>query len=207
MEVPAVCKSILYFEGAIEALVPAHRRGNKYAMNNRRNNGKLQSKTERECLGLIDNCEHAAEFADLMNENGQRYFAWNFVNLYYGGDQQSSSDKVPAPIMNRCARRGSNLLFLFIHAAKSAETYQNIRAYNRDIKELWGFMSAYKVPGIDNGCLRKLFRGKWGHFSPKVCPALTGEDESIRKTHQDREKHKNIIMRKLGISTVTKRDS
>lgn len=80
-----VARSILHFEAAMEVLVPAHRRGNEYARSNKVDNPNLAGKSENQCFQLIDKCTDRVYIADLMNANGDRYYAWKFRNLYYGG--------------------------------------------------------------------------------------------------------------------------
>jgi hypothetical protein len=42
-------------------------------------------KTLRQCFQLVDQCSNNTEIADLMNDNGDRHYGWNFTNLYDGG--------------------------------------------------------------------------------------------------------------------------
>lgn len=80
-----ICRGIPYFEGDINALLPASRRNNEYAASNIHANSRLSRMDFGACLASIENCENNVEIAELMNDNGRRYYSWNFTNRYYGG--------------------------------------------------------------------------------------------------------------------------
>lgn len=80
-----VASTILWLETAFEVLVPDSRRGNICCKSNRLDNPKFLEKTPAQCMVLIDECENNVAVADLMNNEGDRYYAQNFKNLYYGG--------------------------------------------------------------------------------------------------------------------------
>lgn len=80
-----LCRAIIWFELAFEVLVPRGRRQNEYAKSNRYDNPRLQGKMTTECMALINACDSNPAIATLMNNDGDRYMGWNFLNLYYGG--------------------------------------------------------------------------------------------------------------------------
>jgi Putative amidoligase enzyme len=81
----SISRSILWFESGFEVLVPQSRRGNEYAKSNRVDNPVFQGKTGPECFQLIEQCANNVDIVNLMNNDGDRHYAWNSKNLFYGG--------------------------------------------------------------------------------------------------------------------------
>ncbi|KAG6368441.1 hypothetical protein INS49_002648 [Diaporthe citri] len=62
------------------ALLPPHRTGSYWAKTHSNNVKKFMGKTVAGCIKLIQACKSIEDLIMLMNE-GNRYFAWNFMNL------------------------------------------------------------------------------------------------------------------------------
>lgn len=71
----SLAKSILYFDRAIEALVPLERRENHYTAHNKEDNSLLQRKSMTTCIKILDRCNSPGDIADTMNDGGDRYLA------------------------------------------------------------------------------------------------------------------------------------
>lgn len=90
-ELKRVCKSILYFEEAMEVIFPEARRSSKYCRSNRFNNPEfIETEGERaqprdmaECFRAIETCRDVQSLAETMGM--RKYMAWNFVNVFYCG--------------------------------------------------------------------------------------------------------------------------
>lgn len=39
----------------------------------------------KQCIAMINECQNNRVIVDLMNNDGDRYYAWKFTNLYYYG--------------------------------------------------------------------------------------------------------------------------
>jgi hypothetical protein len=77
-------KAVLWFEPAIQAIIPAHRRDNEYRMSLSANNPAFKGVPIHQCLQMTDQKQNKNEVADLMNINSNRYYTVNFLNLYFG---------------------------------------------------------------------------------------------------------------------------
>jgi len=72
--VKAICRSIVYFEFAFEALLPSTRRCNPWTKSNVYDNDHFPDKRLRTCFGLIDGCQTIPDIVELMNEGEDKYF-------------------------------------------------------------------------------------------------------------------------------------
>ena len=71
----AICRSIIYFEFAFEALLPPHRRQNIWAKSNVYDNDHFPDKKLGACFSLIDGCETISRIVELMNDGDDEYLA------------------------------------------------------------------------------------------------------------------------------------
>ena len=76
-----ISKSVIFFESAINALVPAHRQINKWVASNRIDNMNLAGKGMEQIFREIEQCGSLDELVQLMNPDYDRYYAWNFTNV------------------------------------------------------------------------------------------------------------------------------
>ena len=86
MQVRAVACAALYFEEAINALVPVNRLGNEYCESFSACNENIRGKTVAECVAKVENLSDIVGAVDLMNpgRGNDRYYTWNFTNLRRG---------------------------------------------------------------------------------------------------------------------------
>lgn len=193
----SICRSIFYFEGAINAILPAHRRNNEYAASNRCENSRLREKDLGECLRTLDDCQNNVDIADLMNDNGKRYFTWNFTNLYYGGKSTVEFRQAPGVSDESACLPWIEFVVLFINSSQRMSDLQQLSRFSRNVRGLLGFLMAFDISGSDHAVLRKLFRGKSGSINPTPAKTLTTEE---RETFQAKEREanaRNLIMKKL----------
>jgi hypothetical protein len=71
--VKAICRSIVFFEFAFEALLPPHRRRNIWAKSNVYDNDHFPDKNLGACFSLIDGCQAVPRIVELMNDGDDKY--------------------------------------------------------------------------------------------------------------------------------------
>jgi Putative amidoligase enzyme len=78
-----IAQCIMFFEPAIEALLPDERRGNSYMKSNWLDNRKfgLQNKSPRQAIREIGLAQTRQEIVGLMSPDLDSHFAWNFQTL------------------------------------------------------------------------------------------------------------------------------
>ncbi|KAJ6138445.1 amidoligase enzyme-domain-containing protein [Penicillium samsonianum] len=193
----SICRSIFYFEGAILAIVPDHRRSNAYTASNRCDNSRLKGKSVRECLSILDGCENHVEIVDLMNDNGRRYFAWNFTNLYYGGKATLEFRQAPGASDETACLPWVEFVASFVNSSKMMSSDRNISRFSRDVQGLRRFLTSFGVSGSNRGILESLFRGKSGYINPSPVRALVTAEQETLKAKEDEGNAKNLVMKKL----------
>ncbi|KAJ5797702.1 amidoligase enzyme-domain-containing protein [Penicillium pulvis] len=194
----SVCRSILYFDGAIEAMVPECRRRNQYTLNNRRGNGIFIGKDISGCLRLVEKCKHPVEVADLMNEGGKRYFAWNFTNLYYGGLATIEFRMAPGASDETMCLPWVEFVVCFAHASKTTSSYRDLLQYSRDVQGLRRFLLSHEVSGLNRTILDHIFKGKSGYIVPQASQELTEAQRAELETRMQELGRRNCMMKKFG---------
>ncbi|KAJ5778191.1 amidoligase enzyme-domain-containing protein [Penicillium odoratum] len=193
----SICRAIFYFEGAINTILPANRRNNEYAASNLRENSRLRGKDLRNCLKTIDDCQNNVDFADLMNDNGKRYFAWNFTNLYCGGKYTVEFRQAPGVSDESASLPWIEFVVLFINSSQGISNPQQLSRFSQDVRGLLGFLREFDMPDSDHAVLHNLFRGKTGLIDPAPTKTLTTEERQNFMAKEREAKAKNLIMKKL----------
>jgi hypothetical protein len=189
----------IYFEGAIEALVPRERRSNEYTANNRRDNSLLKGKSITTCLSLVNRCNHPAEIADLMNDGGARYLSWNFTNLYYGGLATVEFRQAPGAIDETMCIPWVEFVVTFVHGSKMNSSYRDLLQYSRDVEGLRRFLTRHEVYGFKRSLLDHIFRGKSGFVVPQAVRTLSEEERTALRAKMEEGRKKNLMMMKFGL--------
>lgn len=79
------CLSIFHVEGAIEAIVPHHRRHNIWATNNYRDNEVLRGKSVEACAALVDACTSVTVKWYWRLQQDVRWSLWKMLMAEMGG--------------------------------------------------------------------------------------------------------------------------
>ena len=82
IQLKAIARAILYFEPAINALVPSHRRGNTWCKSLYASNPEFKDMEDDPQLAIakLDCVEEENDIVDLMNPDSKGY-VWNFESL------------------------------------------------------------------------------------------------------------------------------
>lgn len=159
--------SILYFEAALEVLVPPTHRANEYAKSNWIDNSNLRDRSLEECFQLIDQCTDLVKIVELMNDGGDRCYSWNFVNLFYGGKMTIEFRRGPGVIELDQILSWVDLSVSFVWAAMHSGSPSQLSGYSQNVQGLRHFINAHLVAGVNAGShLAPLFHGKSGSLQP-----------------------------------------
>lgn len=116
-----------------------------------------------------------------MNDNGRRYFAWNFTNLYYGGKATLEFRQAPGASDETACLPWVEFVASFVNSSKMMSSDRNISRFSRDVQGLRRFLTSFGVSGSNRGILESLFRGKSGYINPSPVRALvTAEQETLK---------------------------
>ncbi|KAG8164617.1 hypothetical protein KVR01_004892 [Diaporthe batatas] len=190
-ELKSICMAVVYFEDAFEAIVPEHRRGNQWIKSNTVDNPKLANLPTAQIFERIKACENAVEIADLMHPD--RYYAWNFTNLYYGGKATIEWRRAAGVTSAEGCLVWAELAIDFLQSARRPGV--QLGKYSRDVAGLRAFVGEGLVAGMsDERYLRPIFEGKSGSLKPLK---LKEKDEDLLKKKEKQDKKKNLMMKKL----------
>jgi hypothetical protein len=73
--------AIIWFEPAMEVILPKQRRQNIWAKANHKDHPQFRTRTVENIFHMINSCETTDALIDCMNPEDDRYFGWNFTNL------------------------------------------------------------------------------------------------------------------------------
>ncbi|PKY03710.1 hypothetical protein P168DRAFT_305046 [Aspergillus campestris IBT 28561] len=193
----ALSRAILFFEPAFEVLLPIERRGNEYARSNRIDNPRLSKKSGMELFQIIDQCTHPVHVADLLNDGGNRYYGWNFVNLYYGRIQTVEFRRGPGVCTIGPCIAWIELIIRFAQAALGVTTTK-LLGQKDDVAGLWKFIIE-NSPAADSEIPRPLFHGKSGSLGPRLIRDLAPEEQEKLARKQAEAEKKNFISMKMRL--------
>lgn len=146
---------------------------------------------------MIDECQSNQDIVDVMNNEGDRYYAWNFTNLYYGGKKTIEFRRSPGAEDDEGCISWVELAVSFVQAAIKYGTTVSLEIYKKDIEDLLRFIRGARVPQLNRPqAMQQLFSGKTGAMMPTQVGILSAEQlaELHRKIAQDGKK--NLILKK-----------
>lgn len=180
-ELKRICKSVLYFEEAMEILFPEARRRSKFCRSNRFNNPQFietdgegaQPRDMADCFRTIEKCRDVQSLAEIMGM--RKFMAWNFVNVFYSGwsdDGGTIEFRRPPGVTNPddCLA-WMELAVHFIHAARELQGpgFRLDAQYTRDVAGLQRFIyEGLRDRGPKPKYLQSLFHGKSGLVPPII---------------------------------------
>src|ERR1700709_1747639 len=139
--VKAICRSIVFFEFAFEALLPPHRRRNIWAKSNVYDNDHFRDKKLGAYFSLIDGCKTISEIVELMNDGDDKYFGWNFLNLLEDGKTTIEFRRPPGvKNVNECLAWVEFTVTFVQAAVESGNTLTNNMGVAENVQALKNFL-------------------------------------------------------------------
>lgn len=182
-----ISQAIIYFDSAIECLVPPHRRQNVWSKSNRVDNPKLNGKSDSRILKMIDSYETLDDIVMLMINGSDRNYGWNFTNIYTGGTFTVEFRRGPGAAQREICLQWTEFVINFVHAAKCGGTESELAVYSRDVQGLRHFLRGYPVSKGDPSLINPLFENKTGSLQPRriedriIAEAGTGSRTKMKK--------------------------
>jgi hypothetical protein len=152
-ELKKIARAAIRFETAIEALVPAARRGNKYAKSNWLDNPSLGHKniSRLEFIAKIGQVSNVEELVECMGERFNRNYSWNFESLMDTHKHTIEFRKPPvshAP-KGHHALSWAELTISFVQASIKCESPEGLMQIPATTDGLRWFLDQGKVAGIN----------------------------------------------------------
>lgn len=163
-----ICVCILYFEGAIDVMLPEERLGNAFAMSHRMDNFTFVELTMDECFDLIHEQQTVQDIVILMANENQKNFGWNFLNLTEDFNRTIEFRRAPGVTDVEDAMAWVEFAITFLcAAAKCSRT--DLELYGKDVAELRELIEN-EVGAANMGLMDRLFEGKSGWLRPRRAP-------------------------------------
>jgi hypothetical protein len=146
---------------------------------------------------MIDECQTNQDIADLMNNSGDRYFAWNFKNLYHGGKATIEFRRAPGVKDVRGCCAWVELAASFVQAAILSGSIKSLERYERKEEGWRGFIQTNIQPLNTPQAMQQIFDGKSGSLNVKKIPTLTAKQRAVLQKKTDADNKKNLMLKKF----------
>ena len=199
-QMKSVARAVLYFESALNALVPADRLKSKFCKSFHASNPNFKGKTMDKCVALVDATKNNVAVIELMN-NPDRCFAWNFQNLWQGRPLTIEFRQAPGVASSADALAWAEFAVTFVGAAiKAAGSHKALQKYAINVGGLAAFLKNGVVSGVSDARVLAKITGK-AKDSAKIdgtVPAPLDKDAEKRYERKvSDEVKKNIFMKKM----------
>lgn len=145
---------------------------------------------------MIDGCQSNQDIVDLMNDGGNRYFAWNFVNLYYGGRMTIEFRRGPGVEDVDGCFAWVEFAVSFVQAAILSGSIRGLEEYEKNVEGLRSFILTNTQPLNTPQAMQQIFIGKSGSLMVRKIPALTAEQRAMLQKKTDEDDKKNLMLKK-----------
>lgn len=193
-ELQGICQAIIHFERAMAVLLPPHRNGSFWAKTHSNNIQAFRGKTVGACIKLIKACKSIDDLVTLMNE-GNRYFAWNFMNLDKEYLKTGTIEwRQPAAMTTaRGCTAWIELALAFVLAGRRPDV--TVEDYPGTVEGLKDFVCKGLVEGMsESRYLSAIFNTKTG-AAALIAPTMPTKAELETKVKEDQKK--NLMLLKL----------
>lgn len=141
-EIKCIACSVIYFERAIEALMPPHRRGNRFAMSNYLASPYLrrEGKSRQDSIELIEMARDELEVFRFIQGYDNKNFAWNFRNLVQGNKGTIEFRQPPASSTSAQSLSWAEFVMNFIQSSVKLGSFTNLKTFPDNIRGLRSFL-------------------------------------------------------------------
>jgi len=197
-ELKSIACAIIHFEDAFQVLLPIERRQNEYAKSNRLDNERLSAKTLDQCFEMIAGCTSNVDVADLLNDGGDRYYAWNFTNLYFGRKMTVEFRSPPGVTNAEASKSWIELTVSFVEAARHVHSLAHMQSFPPTVSGLLAFINEGITPGFDKPSkMLALFAGKSGATTPLPIASLSAPRLGKLAEKKVQDDKKNVMVKKI----------
>lgn len=170
-----IAQAAIQFEPAIEALIPASRRGNKYAKSNWLDNPSLghYNLSRSECIDKIAKVRNAEELVEMMGDTFDRDYSWNFTSLRCLKKPTLEFRKPPVCTTVEQTLGWAEFTISFVQAAIKCSTSERLHQVPPTVQGLRWFLEQGHEPAVNEpSLLNVIFNGKPANaaLAPKPRP-------------------------------------
>ena len=190
--VKRVATASLWFEPALKAIMPDHRRGNAHCLSNYLYNSKFYGKSIEYCLERIDGCRDKEELLKLMKgEYVARDWTWNFTNLQETAKQTIEFRQPPGVTNVNGCFAWTEMTLRFVSASLRWAVLGKMKSWTRNISGLREFLDSGAIAGgvynLESNGDEYILQGKVEKKEPKFIGQIGEERRALAKTKREME--------------------
>lgn len=216
-ELKRLAQAIVHFEPAVEALVPADRRGNKYVKSNWLDNPSFGHvlKTRAEATALIENVNNIDELVQLMEQRFDSNYAWSFETVRDVSRPTIEFRKPPVSRTPEQALSWAEFVISFVKASLRTPSVERLGEVPPTLGGLRWFLKKGRIVGVSEPRrLDRLFRGKDDDSTLAPIPRTENffDSVAIREVWRERlvkkaaEDHEEIVEFAKGVNPPYRRE-
>lgn len=190
--------AIIWFEPAIEVILPKQRRQNLWAKANHKDHPQFKAQTVEKTFHMINSCETIDALIDCMNPQDDRYFGWNFTNLRKDAIGTIEFRRPPGVTGRVASLSWMNFTAAFVRAAATVQDPTDLLKNEQSVEGLKSFLRIAMPTGVHlrDECGR-IFRNKSGRIDVVPLRALTQQERELLQAKKEDKEKRNTIMKKL----------
>ena len=190
--------AIIWFEPAIEVILPKQRRQNIWAKANHKDHPQFKVQTIENIFHTINSCETTDAMIECMNPQDDRYFGWNFTNLRENAIGTVEFRRPPGVTGRVACLSWMEFTAAFVRAATSIQDPTDLLSIQQSVEGMKSFLRTALPPGVrPRDAFGRIFRNKSGRVDVAPLRPLTQQErEMLEEKKRDKEK-RNTIMKKI----------
>lgn len=196
--------AIIWFEPAIEVILPKQRRQNMWAKANHKDHPQFKAQTVENILHIINSCETIEALIECMNPQDDRYFGWNFTNLREDAIGTVEFRRPPG-----VTGRGASLSWMkftaaFVRAAANVQDPTDLLKNEQSVEGMKSFLRVALPTGVrPRDEFGRIFRNKSGRIDVAPLRPLTQRERELLKAKKEDKEKRNTMMKKLIMAMRT----
>jgi len=190
--------AIIWFEPAIEVILPKQRRQNKWAKANHKDHPQFKAQTIENIFHMIHSCETTDALIDCMNPQDDRYFGWNFTNLRKDAIGTVEFRRPPGVVGRATCLSWMEFTAAFARAAVNVQDPTDLIKYQQSVEGMKSFLYATLPRGVrPRQVFGRIFRNKSGRIDVTPLRPLTQEEMELLEDKKKEKEKRNTIMKKI----------
>ena len=190
--------AIIWFEPAIEAVLPKQRRQNKWAKTNHRDHPQFKVQTIEDIFHTIDSCETTDAMIECMNPQDDRYFGWNFTNLRANAIGTVEFRRPPGVTGQATCLSWMEFTAAFVRAAISIQDPTSLLRNQQSVEGMKSFLHTALPEGVRiRDAFGRIFRNKSGRIDVAPLRPLTQQERELLESKKREKERRNTMMEKI----------
>ena len=190
--------AIIWFEPAIEVMLPKQRRQNKWAKANHKDHPQFKVQTIEDIFHTINSCETTDAMIECMNPQDDRYFGWNFTNLRADSIGTVEFRRPPGVTGRATSLSWMEFTAAFVRAAISIQDPTGLLNNQQSVEGMKSFLRTALPEGVrSRDAFGRIFRNKSGRIDVAPLRPLTQQERDLLESKKREKERRNTMMEKI----------